>query len=173
RRRTDHRPFAALLVWIAGTNTLRAVLATIFGLIRPPGLPPFTGAQRVAFHVDEAIGLSGPAALAIVAILLFARRRQIALHPGIAWIGVVAYLASHYPEIRGEPLRRFYLASELAGLAIAGGSIITWAWRKDAPTPARICMLAVCIVDGGTLFVGAQRWGFWQRQDLEQACLTL
>jgi hypothetical protein len=173
RRRADHRPFAALLVWVALTDILRAALAASFGLVRPPGLPPFTGASRVAFHVDEAIGLSGPTVLAIVAILLFSRRRWFALLPGLVWVGSVAYLATHYPEIRGEPLRRVYLAAELSGLVLAGASIIPWVWRKDAPTPARMCMIALCLVNGGLLFVGSLRFGFWHRQDLEQASLTL
>jgi hypothetical protein len=144
-----------------------------FNLLRPLGSPPFTGAARVAFHIDEAIGISTLAAMAITAILLFLRRRWLALLPGLAWAGAVAYLSTHYPEVRGEALRRVYLAVELAALAIAAASIITWSWRREPPTPARICMLAVCVVDGGMLFVGSQRWGFWDRQDLEQACLTL
>ena len=173
RFRADHRPFAAFLAWITLANALRAVLAVSFGLIRPLDSPPFTGFAHIAFHIDEAIGLSGPAALAITTILLFVRRRYLAILPAIVWLGGVAYVSINYPALRGEALRRVYLAAELAGLTIASGSIITWIWRREAPTPARICTLAVCFVDGGLLFVGAQRWGFWQRQDLEQACLTL
>jgi uncharacterized membrane protein len=77
RFRADHRPFAAFLAWIALSDALRAVLAMRFGLIRPLGSPPFTGFARIAFHIDEAIGLSGPAALAITTILLFVRRRYL------------------------------------------------------------------------------------------------
>jgi hypothetical protein len=173
RVRRDHRVFAVALVWIVSVSALRLGLDVSFGLIRPLGSPPLTGAARVAFHIDEAIGLSAPTTLAITAIVLFARRRWLALLPGLAWAGAMAYLATHYPEIRGEALRLVYLGAELAALAIAAASIVTWGWRRESPTPARVCTLLVCLVDGGLLLAGAQRWGFWSRWDLQQYAYSL
>jgi hypothetical protein len=174
RVRRDHRVFAAFLVWLAGVDILRAALEATFGLVRPLESSPFTDAARVAFHIDEAIGLSAPAAMAIATILLFARRRWLALFPGLAWAGAVAYLATHYPAIRGEPLRLVYLAAELAALTVAAASIVTWGWRREYPTLTQACALFVCLLDGGLLLAGAQRWGFWSRWDLQQyACSML
>jgi hypothetical protein len=173
RVRRDHHVLAISLVWVASVSALRVVLDVSFGLLRPLGSPPFVGAARVAFHIDEAIGLSLPTALAITAIVLFARRRWLALLPGLAWAGAVAYLATHYPAIRGEALRLVYLGAELAALAVAAASIITWGWRRESLTPARVCILFVCLIDGGLLLAGAQRWGFWSRWDLQQYAYSL
>jgi hypothetical protein len=173
RVRRDHRVFAVFLAWLASVDALRAALDMSFGLVRPLGSPPFTGAARVAFHVDEAIGLSAPTAMAITAIMLFVRRPWLSLLPGLAWVGAVAYLATHYPAIRGEALRLVYLGAELAALAVSAASIVTWGWRRESPTPARVCSLLVCVVDGGMLIAGAQRWGFWSRWDLQQYAISL
>jgi hypothetical protein len=173
RARRDHRVFAVALVWVASVDGLRVALETSFGLLRPLESPPFTGAVRVAFHIDEAIGLSAPAATAIVTMVLFVRRRWLALLPGLAWAGAVAYLATYYPAIRGESLRLVYLGAELAALAVAAASIVTWGWRREFPTPAQACALFVCLVDGGLLLAGAQRWGFWSRWDLQQYACSL
>jgi len=173
RRRADHRPFAVYMVSVTVANTMRAMLTAWWCPIRPLGSPPFTGSARLAFHVDEAVGLALPAALAITAIVLFAERRRLAVVPALAWIGGVAYLCASYPEVRGEQLRRVYLAAELGALCIAAGAITLWTWRRLPPTPARVALLAVVIVDGVTLIAGAWRYGFWDHWHLQQIALTL
>jgi hypothetical protein len=154
-------------------TAIRAVIDSRFGLIRPLGSPPFTGAARVAFHVDEAIELSWAAGLAALAIIVFAGRRFAGVAIGLLWVATVAYLATHYPEIRGDALREVYLAVELAALAVAAGSIVSWTWRREPPTPARISVLAICLTDGITLLAGAWRWGFWVHWELNQAAFAL
>jgi len=173
RKRRDHRPLTLFLVWFVVMTALRAVLASRFGLLRPVGSPPFTGAARMAFHVDQAIELSWSVGLAALTIVVFAGRRLIATAIGLLWVGAVAYLAINYPEIRGDALRKVYLAAELAALAVAAASIVTWTWRKDLPMPARICVLAICLTDGVTLIAGAWRWGFWVHWELNQAAFAL
>jgi hypothetical protein len=153
-------------------DSTRAVLAERFGLVRPPGLHPFTGLARVAFHVDEAIGLSAPTAMAIASLVIFGRR-WVAILPGLIWLSAVGYLATHYPAIRGEALRLVYLGAELAGLAISVAAIVTWGWRLKVLTTARVCMILVCCIDGGLILAGAQRWGFWSRWDLQQYAISL
>lgn len=138
RRRPDHRPFALFTAWLLATNTVRAALTDHFGLIRPPGLPPFTGPARIAFHVDEAIGLADPTAMAILAIVVFAQRRWLAWAPALAWALATAYLATHYPEIRGEPLRRVYLAAELIALALSTAAIVTWGLAQSWQSPRAV-----------------------------------
>jgi len=173
RRRVDHRTFAAFVAWVASADVLRWVLSKSFGLLRPPGLPPFVGAARAAFHVDQAIELSWSAGLATLAIIVFSRRRWVAALIGLVWAGAIAYLATHYPEVRGEALRKFYLAAELAAVTVAAASIITWTWRREPPTPSRICVLCVCVADLITLLAGAWRWGFWIHGGLDQVAFAL
>jgi hypothetical protein len=116
--------------------------------------------------------LAWPAAFAALAIWLFARR-GLAVLPGLAWVIAVTYLATHYPEIRGEALRRFYLGAELGALAVAVASLVSLWWRHGAITPAGTCLLCCIAVDGGTLFAGAWRWGFWSEWSLNQAAFVL
>lgn len=174
RARRDHRPLALFLTWFIIATAARAVLASRFGLIRPLGSPPFTGAARLAFHVDQAIELSWSAGLAAMAMTVFGAGRRSALPVvGLLWGALVAYLAINYPEIRGDALRKGYLAAELVALAVAAASIVTWTWRKDSPSPARIGVLALCLTDGVTLLAGAWRWGFWVHWDLNQAAFAI
>jgi hypothetical protein len=173
RRRADHWPVAAFLVWLVGVDVLRATLILRFDLVRPLGAPPLEGAARLAFHADQAIELSWAAGIAAIAILSFSRRSWPALLVALAWAGTVAYLATHYPAIRGDALRLVYLGTELPALLIAAGLIMTWTWRRERPTPARICVLALCVTDSITLFAGAWRWGFWSFWSLQQAAFAL
>jgi hypothetical protein len=172
-RRDDHFPFAAWSVGSTMASLARLILLATVLPVRPLGSPPFTGAERVAFHVDEALFLSSTAGLAAMVIVLFGRRRWLALLPGLAWGVAVSYLATHYPEVRGETLRRVYLGAELAALAISAASIVTWGWRREWPTPPRACAITVCLVDAGLLVAGAQRWGFWSRWDLQQYAILV
>lgn len=172
-RRTDHRPFAAWSVGATIATLTRFTLAATVLPMRAPGSPPYVGAQRVVFHVEEALCLSSDAGFAVLAIWLFAKRRTLTLLPALAWVGVVAYLATHYPEVRGDALRKVYLAVQLAALAVAISSIASLWWRRGGMTPARQCLLCCAAVNGGTLFVGAWRWGFWHEWFLNQIALAL
>jgi hypothetical protein len=169
----DHRPFAIWSVGTTASTIIRAIRAAIVMPGRRFDSPPYVGLQRVFFHVDEALFLASTAGLAAMVIVLFARRRWLALLPGLAWGVAVAYLATHYPEVRGEALRRVYLGAELAVLAVSAASIITWGWRREWPTPPRACAIIACLVDGGLLVAGAQRWGFWSRWDLQQYAVSV
>jgi membrane-associated HD superfamily phosphohydrolase len=172
-RRADHRTLAAFFGWLVGIEILRSVLNQRYGLIRPLGSPPFTGAACVATHVNQAIELSWSAGIAIVVLLAFQQRRWLAALVILSWAGAVAYLATHYPEIRGNALAQVYLAAELIAIAIAAASIITWTWRREPPTPARIGILCVCVADVVTLIAGAYAWGFWMHWDLNQIAFAL
>lgn len=173
RRRPDHLPFAIFLFVVAVATAIRDRLAALYPLLRPLGSPPLEGAARVALHMDQALFLTWAGGIATTSIVLFAERRRLAILPGIAWIGLVAYLATHYPAVRGEDLRRVYLAAELGALCVAAACIILWTWRRLPPTPARVGLLAVAIVDGVTLVAGAWRHGFWDHWHLQQIALTL
>lgn len=171
RHRPDHRPFAAWSVGTTAATLVRAIRAAI--VVRPFGSPPYEGAQRVFFHVDQALFLASTAGLAALAIVLCVERRALALLPGLAWIAAVAYLSTHYPAVRGDALRRFYLAADLVAFAVAIASIASLWWRRIPMTPARQCLFCGVAVQGGTLFVGAWRWGFWTQWSLNQAAFAL
>jgi hypothetical protein len=172
-RRKDHRPFAAFLAWLFVIDTVRVVLADRFDLMRPLGSPPFTGAARVALHIDQAGELSSTAGLAMVAILICVERRALASLPLLAWVASVVYLSTHYPEIRGDALRRIYLAGELTALGVVIASIVGLWWRRAGMTPARQCLFSCVAIDVCTLFAGAWRWGLWERWSLNQAAFAL
>jgi hypothetical protein len=151
RRRPEHRPIASLLSagLVAdlarqgiGVYVLQPTRAAAGGL-------PFTGAARFAFHVDQALFLSWPAALAACAVLVYLGRRPwpVALVYGLA----VTLFTMAYPALRGAPLGRAYLGAELAALAVCLGTFITWAWRREAPDLTRSVMFIISAVELVTL----------------------
>lgn len=173
RRRADHRPFAVFLLVVTAANLARAVLASVYPLLRPLDMPPLEGAARVAFHAEQALFTTWPAGIAAVSIALFARRRWLALLPGFAWIGLVAYLATHYPTVRGEELRRVYLVAELGALCVTAAGAVLWTWRRESPSPARVALMCVVLMEGACLLAGAWRRGFWIYWNLQQIAYVL
>jgi hypothetical protein len=158
RKRSDYRPIAIFLGAVACANFLRAALAAlIFNPERAamraagldPALVPFTGAARVAAHVEVAAFLVWSAGLAAVTIAVYLQRRPWLV--GVAWALCSIGIAYAYPITRGDVLRRCYLAAELAALTVAAGAIITWAWKREPPTLPRGAVLCIVAVDFGTL----------------------
>jgi hypothetical protein len=172
RRRPDHRPFAAFFGVVTLANLVRAGL-TIVAPIRPLGSEPFTGVARVVFHIEEALFLTWPAGLAALVVMLFVTPRWTAALPGVTWAGVVAYLVTHYPAIRGQALGEVYLLAELAALTVASGVMIAWTWRRASPAPAHLCTLLVVLVDWVALMGGSLRWGLWDHYYLDQIVFLL
>src|SRR5437868_5393793 len=84
----------------------------------------------------------------------------------------VVYLAASYPEVRGEALRRVYLAAELGALVVVIASIASLVRRREGMTPARTCLMLCAGADISNLFAGGWSRGFWTRWDLTQAALV-
>lgn len=173
RRRADHLPFAAWMTGSAVVTIARRIIASTVLPVRPLGSPPFAGSQRIFFHVDEALFLAPTAGLAAMAIVLCAKRRTLVMLPVLAWVASVVYLATHYPEVRGDALLKVYLAAELAALAVSAAALAALWWRRVDWTPAHMCLFATAAVDGGILFAGAWRFGFWSQWGATQAALAL
>lgn len=148
RVRPRHWPVAIYLGGLFLADLVRRGLAST--VLSQPG--PYVGAERAAFHAEQALYLAAPAALAAVAITVLhqveapaASRR---VHLGLVavagfWLCNVAVVVLGYPEIRADHLGRVYLGAEIASLIVVSGSAITWARRRD---PLELTALAVYIL---------------------------
>jgi hypothetical protein len=137
-----NRPLAAVLVWSVvadlarmwiGETILEPTRAAMRAAGHNPADIPFTGAARLAFHIDAALFLSWSAGLAVVALAVLARRR--AWPVVVVWAAASIALAVTYPLTRGEVLRRCYLAAEFAALAVTVEGVRAWfarVWREGA-----------------------------------------
>src|SRR5689334_3379564 len=72
-RRAEHRPVALFLVAMVAIDLGRLYLRGAFHLDVPG---PYVGAQRVAFHAEEAGFLTWPAGLAALALNVFGGQRR-------------------------------------------------------------------------------------------------
>jgi hypothetical protein len=117
-----------------------------------PADVPFTGWVALVAHVDGALFLMWAAGLAALAVVLFLRQR---MWPVVAaWGAVSIALGIGYPTIRGDLLRRCYLAIELCALATVIVGVAAWRRRQETPTIAHLCAWMIAVVDFGSLFVG-------------------
>lgn len=151
RRRPEHRPVAALLSVGLVADLVRQAIGVL--VLQPTraasGGAPFSGQARAAFHVDEALFLAWPAAVAACAVAVYLRRRPwpVALVYVVATIAVCAA----YPMLRGPALARAYFGAELAGVAVALGSFIMWAWRRESPNLTRGALFLIVAIELVTL----------------------
>lgn len=155
RRRSDSplRRALPLLIAFALANdlTTEALHAWAF-----PGAPrPFRGGVRVGYHLETALVLGWPAALAAASWAAFQpalRARRAALAIGVTWTVLVGAMAALHPldlPGSGAPRTRFFLhAGELAGLAGAGAAIVRgWgrAWSRDAVAVGLLCAVELAV----------------------------
>lgn len=94
----------------------------VWTLIPPQqlGAPPLRGLARLAGHLEHAFYRAWPFCVAAAAVAVLARRRPHLL--AIPYIAAVACLVVTYPAIRGDALRRFYLAADLAATLVGVAS---------------------------------------------------
>jgi hypothetical protein len=89
--------------------------------------------------------------------------------PGIAaYVVAVAVVAFSYPAIRGDTLRRYYLACEIAALLTALASGVAWWSRREPPTLPVAATLLITTLDIAVLF-GPYRVGLWTSWAYAQA----
>lgn len=106
-----------------------ALLVAVLQPATDAGRLPFAGAERAAFHLEQALFVAFPLGITALAVRVLARRR--AWPVAVAWLAAVAVLALGYPTIRRELLQSVYLAIELAALLGALGAAWIW-WRSKA-----------------------------------------
>ena len=162
-RRPAYTPVAVYLGGLALGDAVRRYMAE--GVLAVPG--PYEGSTRAAFHLEEALfvgSLFGFAALAAVVFHSAIPGRAI----GVAYVVAVAALVASYPDLRGRPLARVYLADELGALAVSAAAVVQWGWRLERPRLEHGAVLAVVGVEiakvaGGPWRVelGAGWWRAW------------
>lgn len=120
-----HRPVAIGLSAQALADITRNGLAAFYFAGK---VGPFTGLTRILFHVDEALYLVGPVALAWMAVQLFlgAGGAHVLGAAGAAWVG----LCVGYPEIwRGHALALAYLGAHLLAQVALLLAALAWYLR--------------------------------------------
>lgn len=171
RRRPEHRPVALLLTIDVVINVARRALAAyvLVPAAAQLGGAPLDGWARVAGHLDDALFLGWPAAIAATALVTFtpalfdedasrARRRRVMIAVAIVWAVAVAALVTSYPITRGAVLARCYLAGELAAIVVGLGSVATWIPARQSPDVRHV---AIALVVGDALVsVLAGPWRF-------------
>lgn len=102
---------------------------------------PYTGAARVAFHLEQAAFIAWPAIVCALAWSSLSRSRA---WPVLAsWSAAAAALVLLYPEVRGEPLGRVYRA--LTVLAVLGGAA---ALLRVTRAPGRAGIVSLALLAG-------------------------
>ena len=129
RRHRDHRPVALLLTYGVASDLARRLLWT---LLPPPrlGAPPLQGLARVFGHLEHALFLGWSFGVAALALWTLARRRPRLI--AVLYVAAVAGLVVGYPAIRGDALRRYYLAVELAAALVGVACGVSW-YRRGQP----------------------------------------
>ncbi len=155
--RREHAPVAGYLTARTLSSHARAALVCLVlvpsrARMRAAGLDPtavpFSAPlDLAAVYLDGAAWLIGPAALAGLAVAVFARqRRRWLTMTGSSWALSSLALAIAYPATRGACLARCYLAAELAALVVSLGCLVQWAWHRREPhTPQAVALVAVAI----------------------------
>jgi hypothetical protein len=161
----EHRPIAVFLCSIAGADLISWGLAAWVPPPSPDG-PPLMGLARVAADIDVALFLIWPAGLAGTALWVFLRRRAWVVIP--VWAATVAALVVTYPTTRGAVLQKWYLAAELAALAVTLGAIIQWAWKREVPRFHHVALMLVAGVDVAALIAGPWRGVIYDTWPLSQ-----
>jgi hypothetical protein len=162
-RRAEHRPVAAFLVAMVAIDVGRLYLRNAFHLDVPG---PYVGAQRIAFHGDEAGFLAWPAGLAALALAVFEGRRR-PWPPVAAWAVVWVALVALYPSdlVRGDGLRRVYFAAFLTGLVVVVATLVRWTAKKAKPSSEHavlfLLLAAECVRVVSFSGAIAPQWGAW------------
>lgn len=124
-RRRYHRAIRTGLTAIAVADLARGALAEWWFRGRAA---PFTGVARAVFHLDEALYLVGPGALAWMAVQLF--RGTGGAHVVGAGLALFVLLVLGYPvPLRGDVLGQAYLGTHIAAAVVTIAAVVGW-YRK-------------------------------------------
>jgi hypothetical protein len=173
RTRRPHRPIAIFLCSMVAANLVKMIIRlTVLVPAREAGAVPFTGIVRVAGHVASALFLLWPAGLAALSIVVFLRRRPWAV--AVIWAAVSVALAIDYPDARGETLRHYFLACELAALTVAiGAAVQCLLIRREPVSLVHVVTALLIAVDIPNLVTGPWQRGLFNQWNLAQISYAL
>jgi hypothetical protein len=158
RNRALHRAVALLLAGGVVADLARHALAVgVLAPARALGNTPFTGAARVAFHLEQTLFLAWPAGLAAIGLVVLAGRRPwpaVAGH-ALATVG----LALTYPAFRGPALASVYLSLELVALGAFAAAALAWWGRRERPSLTEGSVLLLGFVELGAVVAYRQPFG--------------
>ncbi len=152
RREPSHRPFAALVSWLAVANLARVGLAAL----KEGADRPYTGFARVVFHADQAIFLSF-SFLFVAAVVHYFLRRGPWLVVG-AWAATYA-ICLNYPTVSRDVLIALYRTVGV-GCVLATWACIFWGIARRAdlqPALAHLVLILYAVVDVVTNLVPMAR----------------
>lgn len=154
-----YRPVAALLTWEAATGLARGAIQ--FLLTRPAraalGAAPYPWPVVAAYHIDEALHVAGPVALAAAAVAVYARRRSWRLTLG-AWAALSVGLALAYPEVRLDARARVHAWLETAAIAVVGAAAWYSIWRRGDRWRAEHLAIGVLTAAAVGVLAGVLWW---------------
>lgn len=129
------------------------------------GDAPYAGAERLAFHAEQALHLAWPIVALGLALHLFTRLRSAGwVVAGAAWVLAVGALAARYPEVRGARLMGEYRAAQAASCLAAAGVALAGQrparFRVGREHLATLLLLAGCAAElaGPYLHSGGRWW---------------
>ncbi len=174
RRSAEHRPIAWLLSAGLAVDLVRRALRTFYivPVIRPLRGHPLTGVPLAVSHVNDALFLTWPAALAACALVVYVGRRP--WPAGVAWGTVVAGLVVLHPYESTGMLGRTLTASQLLAVIVALGCAATWYMRpsRELTTTAQ-ASLAVIVAGELASMTGAWRIGVFDDWHVSQILYLL
>jgi hypothetical protein len=159
-RRPRYAPVVAFLLLVLVADVLRALLGAFLPL--PPG--PHVGRERVVFHVRQALFLVWPAALVAVSTRVFLDRSS--AKAWVAYALLVGWLVVSYPALRGAELGRVYQLVEYASLVVLGVMVFLWWWTSAYMAPEHLAVVALAVLELGSVLWGPWAKGIWARWDL-------
>jgi hypothetical protein len=163
RRHPKHRPAAVALTLLAVLSLLGMPVREALG---PPTVEPIDGVRRVFVYLDGARKLGVFAILPGLALATCSERPRRAVGALVAvWALASVVLAVLYPSplVRGEGLRRVYLAADLLCLAGVAVAFASWARLRRSPSSAHVVAVVLAFLDLATLInpLGPYRAGLF------------
>lgn len=159
-RHREHRPVAALFALVLVGNLARAALAPLVSA-DPPNTPYF---------IAQALFVGESFSLAATALVVLTSRQWWGGVP--FYIVCIANLIVYADAITAERLARFYLAVELATLAVCVGLLARagagWWRRRERPGLHHDVLAMIVAVELVSVAFGPWRYGIWARWDLAQ-----
>jgi len=174
RRSVEHRPVAYLLSAGLAVDLVRRALriSYILPVVRSMRGQPLSGLPLVASHVNDALFLIWPAALAACALFVFMKRKP---WPVLAaYTATIAGLVFFHPYESTGMLGRVFTSFQLVCVVASLGFAATW-YLSPSTERTSTAQASVTVIVAGELatFVGAWRVGVFDNWHISQILYLL